>query len=107
MKAALLVHRGDKILSIDANGAEPPEDLVEYTALIAKIEHIYVARNMRLHARFRFNKAVRQSNQSITQQVLELRRLVKECDDEMILDRSSDIDVQRRKSTSKSVRKQY
>ena len=40
MKAALLVHRGDKILSIDDNGAEPPEDLVEYTALIAKIEHI-------------------------------------------------------------------
>ena len=50
MKAALLVHRGDKILSIDENGAEPPEDLVEYTALIAKIEHIgiYVARSMRL-----------------------------------------------------------
>ena len=60
--------------------------------MIAKIEHIYVARNTRLHARFRFNKAVRQSNQSIAQYELELRRLAKECDfhgydDEMILDR--------------------
>ena len=47
---------------------------------------------MRLHARFRFNKAVRQSSQSIAQYELELRRLAKECDfhgydDEMILDR--------------------
>ena len=92
MKAALLVHGGDKILSIDENGAQPQEDLDEYKTLIAKIEHIYVARNTRLHARFRFNKAVRQSNQSIAQYELELRRLAKECDfygydDEMILDR--------------------
>ena len=27
MKAALLVHGGDKILSIDENGAQPQEDL--------------------------------------------------------------------------------
>jgi hypothetical protein len=92
MKAALLVHGGDKILSIDENGAEPEGDLDEYKKLIAKIEHVYVAKNTRLHARFRFNKAVRQSNQSIAQYELELRRLAKECDfhghdEEMILDR--------------------
>jgi hypothetical protein len=92
MKAALLVHGGDKILSIDENGAEPAGELDEYGKLIAKIEHVYVATNTRLHARFRFNKAVRQSNQSIAQYELELRRLAKECDfhghdDEMILDR--------------------
>ena len=47
-------------LSIDENGAETQEDLVKYkTVLIAKIEHMYVARNTRLHAKFRFNKAVR------------------------------------------------
>jgi hypothetical protein len=37
MKAALLVHGGDKILSIDENGAEPEGDLDEYKKLIAKI----------------------------------------------------------------------
>ena len=47
---------------------------------------------MRLQSRFRFNKAVRQSNQSIAQYELELRRLAKECDfhghdEEMSLDR--------------------
>ena len=92
MKAALLVHGGDKILSIDENGAEPEGDLDEYKKLIAKIEHVYVAKNTRLHARFTFNKAVRQSNQSIAQYELELRRLAKECDflghdEEIILDR--------------------
>ena len=48
IKAALLVHGGDKILSIDENSAQPQEDLDEYKTLIAKIEHIYVARNTRL-----------------------------------------------------------
>ncbi|CAB4021347.1 Hypothetical predicted protein [Paramuricea clavata] len=80
MKAALLVHGGDKILPIDENGAEPEGDLDEYKKLIAKIEHVYVAKNTRLHARFRFNKAVRHSNQSTAQYELEIRRLAKECD---------------------------
>ena len=66
-KAALLVHGGDKILSMDENGAEPEGDLDEYKRLIAKIEHVYVATNTRLHARFRFNKVVRQPGQSIAQ----------------------------------------
>lgn len=82
MKAALLVHDGDKILSIDENGIEPEGELNEYEKLIAKVDH----------ARFRFNKAVRQPCHSIAQYELELRRLAKECDfhgyeDEMILDR--------------------
>ena len=80
MKSALLVHGGDKILSIDENGAEPEGDLDEYKKFIAKIEHVYVAKNTRLDARFRFNKAVRHSNQSIAQYELEFRRLAKECD---------------------------
>ena len=50
-----------------------------------------MTKDTRLHARFRFNKAVRQPGQSIAQYELELRRLAKECDfhgyDEMILDR--------------------
>ena len=55
MKAALLDHTGDKILSIDENGAETQKDLVKYkTVLIAKIEHICDVRNTRLHAKFRF-----------------------------------------------------
>lgn len=92
MKAALLVHGGDKILSIDENAAELEGELNEYASLIAKIEHVYVATNTRLHARFRFNKAVRQPNQTIAQYELQLRRLAKVCDfhgydDEMILDR--------------------
>jgi hypothetical protein len=92
IKAALLVHGGDKILSIGENGAEPEGESDEYKKIIAKIEQVYVAQNTRLHARFRFIKAVRQSNQSIAQYELELRRLAKECDfhghdEEMILNR--------------------
>ena len=33
MKAALLVHGGDKILSIDENGAEPEDDLTNTRSL--------------------------------------------------------------------------
>ena len=52
MKAALLDHTGDKILSIDKNGTETQEDLVNYkTVLLAKIEHIYDARNTRFQAK--------------------------------------------------------
>ena len=40
MKAALLVHGGDKILLTDENDAQPQEDLDEYKTLIAKIEHM-------------------------------------------------------------------
>lgn len=53
MKAALLVHGGDKILSTDENGTEPEGEMNEYEKLIAKVEHVYVATNTRLHARFR------------------------------------------------------
>ena len=50
-----------------------------------------MAKNTRLHARFRF-KAVRQPCRSVAQYELELRRLAKECDfhgyeNEMILNR--------------------
>ena len=47
MKAALLVHGGNKILSIDENGAQPQEDLDEYKTWIAKIEHIYMLQQIR------------------------------------------------------------
>ena len=60
-------HGGGKILSIDKNAAEPEGDLGEYKKLIAKIEHVYVSTNTRIHARFRFNKIVRQPGQSIVQ----------------------------------------
>lgn len=36
MKAALLVHVGDEVLSIDEDGTEPEDDLDEYKKLIQK-----------------------------------------------------------------------
>jgi hypothetical protein len=46
MKAALLVYCGDKILSIDENGAEPEGDFDEYKKLIAKLS-MYTRRKTR------------------------------------------------------------
>lgn len=47
MKAALLVHVGDEVLSIDEDGTEPEDDLDEYKKLIQKaIELPRLAKNV-------------------------------------------------------------
>ena len=92
-RMCLLVHGGEHILSIHENSPETDDkDADEYTELIEKIEKIYITKKSRLHARYRFNKARKETGQTIAQYEIELRRLAKDCefhgyDDEMILDR--------------------
>ncbi len=80
-------------MSIDENSPETEDkDANEYTELIGKIEKIYIPKELRLHARYRFIKARKETGQTIAQHEIELRRLAKDCefhgyDDEMILDR--------------------